>query len=48
MVIGDPARAETLLGWTARGDLGTEMATLIAALAAPIARDRLSQPSALQ
>ena len=46
--IGDPARAETLLGWTARADLGTEMATLIAALAAPIARDRLSQPSALQ
>jgi len=46
--IGDPARAEQLLGWTARADLGTEMARLIAALAAPTARDRLSEPTALQ
>jgi nucleoside-diphosphate-sugar epimerase len=45
--VGDPARAKTLLGWTARADLGTEIARLITALAAPIARDRLSEPTAL-
>jgi nucleoside-diphosphate-sugar epimerase len=31
--VGDPARAQALLGWRARADLGDEISSLIAALA---------------
>jgi nucleoside-diphosphate-sugar epimerase len=34
--VGDPARAQALLGWKARADLGNEMSKLIAALRAPV------------
>ena len=35
--VGDPARAQALLGWRARADLGDEISNLIAALRAPVA-----------